>query len=100
MSDLYFVDCQWSELLSEYGCIAAESAGLTLNNCYFIRCSMDTLLTNLAGGFDISNVYQYLCSISHNTRGSVNGNVNDGGSNNPKEKMDELVATFPFPHLA
>jgi hypothetical protein len=84
-----------------YGYIPTNNAVISgSTNFYFIRYSMNTLLNLIKVDYKLSNYYKYLCLISKNTIGNPDGSITDGGNNAPKEKMEGLFNTIPFPHLA
>jgi hypothetical protein len=101
INNVYFVDCESIPNSVNYGCISTNSAGvLGSANVYFIRCTMKALINKEAGGYSFSNYFKYSCTISQDSIGSPSGTITDGGSNAPKEKMEGLITTIPFPHLA
>jgi hypothetical protein len=101
INNVYFVDCKSNPNTVSCGCIPTSNAGISGGtNVYFIRCSMKALLNHIEGDYKFSNYSKYLCSNSQNTIGSPDESITDGGNYAPKEKIEGLVNTIPFPHLA
>jgi hypothetical protein len=101
LNHLYFINCKDGSLFLLTSCIYYSSVDLICNYCYFVMCQFEKLIYGytLSDDTSISNCFQYLCSNKLATD-KIQPDQITVLNDPPQEKMDGLVETIPFPHLA